>query len=67
MLASLPVPVTRLSDHERDRLRRRWTTLTELHARVCDGAVLRLVKRIGPDRVLRALDIVTAPQAIAAE
>ena len=59
--------VSRLTDHERDRLRRRWTTLAELHGKVCDGAVLRLVKRIGPDRVLRALDIVTAPQAVAAE
>jgi hypothetical protein len=59
--------VSRLSDHERHRLRCRRTTLGELHAKVCDGAVLRLVKRIGPDRVMRALDIVTAPQAVAAE
>jgi hypothetical protein len=59
--------VMRLSDHERHRLRCRWTTLAELHSKVCDGAVLRLVRKIGPDRVLRALDIVTAPQAVAAE
>ena len=67
MLAAYQYQVSRLSDHERHRLRCRWTTLTELHAKVCDGAVLRLVNRIGPDRVMRALDIVTAPQAVAAE
>lgn len=60
--------VSRLSDHERHRLRCRWTTLGELHAKVCDGAVLRLVRKIGPDRVMRALDIMTTPQsAVAAE
>jgi hypothetical protein len=60
--------VNKLAPHELERLRRGWVKLAELHNTMTDGDVLRLVKRIGADRVLRAIDMLTAPpQMIAAE
>ena len=59
--------VHKLTDRELERLRRGWTSLAALHTSTTDGDVLRLVRKIGPDRVLRAIDLITAPQMAAAE
>ena len=52
------------SAEERQALERGWLTLSWIHNKrrraPTDAAVERAVKRLGPDRVLRALDRMTA-------
>jgi hypothetical protein len=57
----------RLTDYEAGRVRRGFVTLAELHTTMCDGDVIRLVEKVGPDRVLHAIDMMTAPTLVAAE
>ncbi|MGY3125004.1 hypothetical protein ACVWXQ_008941 [Bradyrhizobium sp. S3.14.4] len=63
--------VATASDEERQRLAYGWTSLSAIHNRhrrpATDADIERIVKKIGPDRVMRALDRITAPELAAAE
>jgi hypothetical protein len=64
--------VANLAQHERERLRNGWATISDYHngdlkKRPSDAAIERCIKRWGADRVLQVLDRMTAPTLVAAE
>jgi hypothetical protein len=64
--------VANLAQHERERLRNGWATISDYHngdleKRPSDAAIECRIKEWGPDRVLQVLDRMTAPTLVAAE
>jgi hypothetical protein len=63
--------VANLAQHERERLRNGWATISDYHngdlkKRPSDAAIERRIKAWGADRVLQVLDRMTAPAALVA-